>query len=323
MGTRETHTRCLAAFFTCCMALAVAEPTAAQMMADTIEVRHLSIDIDDINVSPGVSEGLFEKPSAFPPVTPIEAIADDAGIPLPPADITQRHWSIYMEPYSRHGGLHPDWHRMWINTAVLSGAFLGTLFVLQCLPEDATAWNRAAYQNTTFYSRWYKNIFVKNPEIDHDNAIFNYVLHPYAGAAYFMAARSCGFSFWGSMLYSALISTVGWEFGVEACMERPSYQDIIITPVVGSILGELFYKCKRHIVEHDYTLWGSRIMGNIVVFLVDPVNEVVNLFRGSYERKAHLGADNPSVIRERPLVTSTLTPSLVGGAPGFTLTCTF
>lgn len=323
MGTREIHTRCLAAFFTCCMALAFAEPTAAQMMADTIEVRHLSIEIDEIGRESHGSENIYGRPAAFPPVTPVEAIADDAGIPLPSADIPQRHWSIYMEPYSRHGGLHPDWHRMWINTAVLSGAFLGTLFVLQCLPEDATAWNRAAYQNTTFYSRWYKNIFVKNPEIDHDNAIFNYVLHPYAGAAYFMAARSCGFSFWGSMLYSALISTVGWEFGVEACMERPSYQDIIITPVVGSILGELFYKCKRHIVEHDYTLWGSRIMGNIVVFLVDPVNEVVNLFRGSYERKSHLGTDNPSVIRERPLVTSTLTPALVGGAPGFTLTCTF
>ena len=322
MGTREIHTRCLAAFFTCCMALAFAEPTAAQMMADTIEVRHLSIEIDEIGRESHGSENIYGRPAAFPPVTPVEAIADDAGIPLPSADIPQRHWSIYMEPYSRHGGLHPDWHRMWINTAVLSGAFLGTLFVLQCLPEDATAWNRAAYQNTTFYSRWYKNIFVKNPEIDHDNAIFNYVLHPYAGAAYFMAARSCGFSFWGSMLYSALISTVGWEFGVEACMERPSYQDIIITPVVGSILGELFYKCKRHIVEH-YTLWGSRIMGNIVVFLVDPVNEVVNLFRGSYERKAHLGTDNPSVIRERPLVTSTLTPAIVGGAPGFTLTCTF
>ena len=323
MGTREIHTRCLAAFFTCCMALAFAEPTAAQMMADTIEVRHLSIGIDEIGRESHGPENIYRRPAAFPPVTPVEAIADDAGIPLPSADIPQRDWSIYMEPYSRHGGLHPDWHRMWINTAVLSGAFLGTLFVLQCLPEDATAWNRAAYQNTTFYSRWYKNIFVKNPEIDHDNAIFNYVLHPYAGAAYFMAARSCGFSFWGSMLYSALISTVGWEFGVEACMERPSYQDIIITPVVGSILGELFYKCKRHIVEHDYTLWGSRIMGNIVVFLVDPVNEVVNLFRGSYERKAHLGTDNPSVIRERPLVTSTLTPALVGGAPGFTLTCTF
>lgn len=323
MGTRETHTRRLATFFVGCMALAISEPAVSQMMTDTIPVKRLDLDMEELSVVPVTPESLFDSPAVFPPVTPVEAVADDPRIPLPSADIPQRHWSIYMEPYSRHRGEHPDWHRMWINTAVLSGAFLGTLFVLQCLPEDATSWNRAEFQNTTFYSRWYENIFVKDPEIDHDNPIFNYILHPYAGAAYFMAARSCGFSFWGSMLYSALISTVGWEFGVEACMERPSYQDIVITPVVGSILGELFYKCKRHIVEHDYTLWGSRVMGNIVVFLVDPVNEVVNLFRGSYERKAHLGTDNPSVIRERPLVSSSLTPALVGGAPGFTLTCTF
>lgn len=132
---------------------------------------------------------------AFPAVTPVEAIEDDTTINIPPADIPQRAWSIYLEPYSRHGSEHRNWHRMWINTAVLSGAFLGTLFVLQCLPEDATSWNRAAIQNTEFYTRWYRNIFVKNPEIDHDNPIFNYILHPYAGAAYFMAARSCGFSF--------------------------------------------------------------------------------------------------------------------------------
>ena len=123
MGTREIHTRCLAAFFTCCMALAFAEPTAAQMMADTIEVRHLSIGIDEIGRESHGSENIYRRPAAFPPVTPVEAIADDAGIPLPSADIPQRHWSIYMEPYSWHGGLHPDWHRMWINTAVLSGAF--------------------------------------------------------------------------------------------------------------------------------------------------------------------------------------------------------
>lgn len=256
-------------------------------------------------------------------IAPVEALASDSTLPIPSAEIAQKHWSIYLEPYSLHRGAHPDWHRMWINTAVLSGAFLGTLFVLQCLPEDATAWNRASIQNTSFYTRWYRNIFVKNPEIDHDNPVFNYILHPYAGAAYFMAARSCGFSFWGSMLYSALISTVGWEFGVEACMERPSYQDIVITPVVGSLLGELFYKCKRHIVEHDYTLWGSRVLGNIVVFLVDPVNEVVNLFRGSYERKAHLGRENPSVRHDRYGFQSSLTPSIVGGCPGFTLTCVF
>lgn len=296
-----------------------AQATAASITPSVVPAGYTAVRGQEITVIPLTDDSA----AAFPAVTPVEAVEYDTTIILPPADIPQRHWSIYLEPYSRHGSDHRDWHRMWINTAVLSGAFLGTLFVLQCLPEDATAWNRAAIQNTEFYTRWYRNIFVKNPEIDHDNAIFNYILHPYAGAAYFMAARSCGFSFWGSMLYSALISTVGWEFGVEACMERPSYQDIVITPVVGSILGELFYKCKRHIVEHDYTLWGSRVLGNIVVFLVDPVNEVVNLFRGSYERKAHLGVDNSSVRHDRYGFESSFMPAMVGGAPGFTLTCRF
>ena len=65
------------------------------------------------------------------------------------------------------------------------------------------------------------------------------------------------------------------------------------------------------------------MLGNIVVFLVDPVNEVVNLFRGSYERKAHLGVDNPSVRHDRYGFESSLMPAMVGGAPGFTLTCRF
>lgn len=327
MGTRETHTRRTAALLACCISLTAVEPAVGQIVdSDTLAVRHLDIEvesIEDFRLTPDPQTSPLRNAAVFPPVATIEDMEYDKNIPVPTVNIPQKHWSIYLEPYSRHRGSHPDWHRMWINTAVLSGAFLGTLFVLQCLPEDATSWNRAEFQDTPFYTRWYDNIFVENPEIDHDNAIFNYVLHPYAGAAYFMAARSCGFSFWGSMLYSALISTVGWEFGVEACMERPSYQDIVITPVIGSIIGELFYKCKRHIVEHDYTLWGSRLMGNIVVFLVDPVNEVVNLFRGSYERKAHLGKDNPSVINQRPSFSSSLMPTLVGGAPGFTLTCTF
>lgn len=254
-------------------------------------------------------------PAAVSPTAVVHPISE---VGVPSGDIAQRFYTPYNQPYSLTRTDHPNWHRMWINTAVLSGAFVSTLFVLECLPEDATSWNRAAIQQKPFYRRWYDNIFKRNPEIDHDNPIFNYVLHPYAGAVYFMSARSCGFNFWQSFLYSACISTIGWEFGIEACMERPSYQDIVITPVVGSIIGELFYKAKRHIVEHDYTLAGSRVLGNIVVFLVDPVNEVVNLFRGSYERSLHLGRE-----AKVPKVTSSLMPTFVGGAPGFSLVCPF
>lgn len=234
--------------------------------------------------------------------------------PVEPETVTP---SVYMFPYSWRRTCTPNWHRMWVNTAVLTGAFVSTLFVLELLPENATAWNRREIESKPFYKRWADNIFRLNPEIDHDNLVFNYILHPYAGAAYFMSARSCGFNFFQSMLYSALISTIGWEFGIEACMERPSYQDIIITPVVGSLFGELFYHAKRHIVEHDYTLCGSRVLGNIVVFLVDPVNEVVNLFRGSYERRLHLGRRDPSA----PSLASAFAP--VPGGMALSLRYTF
>lgn len=188
--------------------------------------------------------------------------------------------SPYLLPYSVSGS-SPDWHRLWINTATLSGAFVGTLLVLECLPEDATSWNRAELQDVPLFKQWHDHVIKEGPEWDHDKFYFNYILHPYAGAVYYMGARSCGFNAWQSLLYCTCVSTIGWEFGIEAFMERPSIQDIFITPLVGSLIGEGFYKVKRKIVRNGYTLAGSPIMGNIVVFLVDPVNEVIGLFAGN------------------------------------------
>ena len=160
----------------------------------------------------------------------------------------------------------------------LAKAFVGTLLVLECLPEDATSWNRAELQDVPLFKRWKRHVFDKGCEWDHDKFIFNYVLHPYAGAVYFMGARSVGFNFYQSLLYCTLISNVGWEFGIEAFMERPSYQDLFITPLVGSAIGEGFYMLKRHLVDNNYELAGSRLLGDIVAFLIDPVNEVIGIF---------------------------------------------
>lgn len=191
--------------------------------------------------------------------------------------------TIYARPYSMYESDH-DWPRLWTNTAVLGGAYIGTLLVLECLPEDATTWNRAELQKRPLFKRWHDHVIRKGPEWDHDRFLFNYILHPYAGATYFMAARSCGFNFAQSLLYCTCVSTIGWEFGIESFMERPSYQDLFITPLVGSILGEQFYRLKRRIVGNGYTLGGSAFLGNLVVFLIDPVNEVIDLIRGSKTR---------------------------------------
>lgn len=225
--------------------------------------------------------------------------------------------SVYMFPYSWRRTCTPNWHRMWVNTAVLTGAFVSTLFVLELLPEDATAWNRREIESKPFYKRWADNIFRLNPEIDHDNLVFNYILHSYAGAAYFMSARSCGFNFFQSMLYSALISTIGWEFGIEACMERPSYQDLFITPVLGSLFGEGFYRLKRLLVNNNYEIFGSQILGHIVAFFLDPVNEVVGALSPGTCRSI-----GPGCLTSQPL----LIPSPGVGsssAIGFTISATF
>lgn len=192
--------------------------------------------------------------------------------------------SPYLLPYTSES-CNKNWNRLWLNTGVLAGAFVSTLFVLECLPEDATAWNRKEIQSVPPFKRWFRNIFKRGPEFDSDKIYFNYILHPYAGAAYYMGARSCGFSAMESMLYSACVSTIFWEFGIEAFMERPSIQDIFITPLIGSIIGEGFYKLKRKIVNDGYTLGGSKILGNILVFLIDPINEVIGLFAGNDARK--------------------------------------
>ncbi len=231
---------------------------------------------------------------------------------------------LYFRPYSMTLN-DPDWGRYWANMGLIAGAMCGTLAVLECLPEDATTWNRKELQEIPPFTRWYRNIFVRNPELDHDNWIFNYLLHPYAGAAYFMAARSCGFNFWRSMLSSAFVSTVLWEFGIEAFMERPSYQDIVITPIIGSVIGELFYKLKREIVANDYQLWGSSAIGGIVAFLIDPVNEFLDLFRGNPLRGYHLELDGEHLHDHQGgfPVYSSITPAINGSAPGFALSIVF
>lgn len=192
--------------------------------------------------------------------------------------------TIYDYPYSWTLSM-PDWKRLWVNTSVLIGAGVATMVVLEALPADATAWNKTENAKTPMFKRWWRNVR-NGPHWDGDNPVFNYVLHPYAGAAYYMGARSLGFNCWGSFVYGFCISTFFWEYGFESFNEIPSVQDLIITPVVGSLVGEAFYLIKRKIVGDGYRLWGSKALGYSVAFLVDPLNEVVGYIYGDQRKSA-------------------------------------
>lgn len=219
--------------------------------------------------------------------------------------------NIYDLPYSTRTSC-PDWKRLWLNTGVLFAGGVATLGVLQLLPENATAWNKERITSIPFWKRWSYHVS-RGPVWDGDNFVFNYILHPYAGAVYYMGARSLGFNRLGSFLYCTAISTVFWEYGIEAFMEKPSIQDLILTPLSGLLLGEVFYKLKRRIVSDGYRLWGSRAWGNIMAFLIDPVNEVIGLFAGNPCREA---------LKRKSRVTVSCTPWAVpmdGGSFGLTV----
>ncbi len=105
------------------------------------------------------------------------------------------------------------------------------------MPEDASKWNK---QDVRSVMPQYKKTFTGLPAIDKDTWYINYVGHPYQGSCYYNALRSQGATWWQSGLFS-LGHSLLWEYVVEGGMEQPSVQDIIVTPVGGSLLGELFH----------------------------------------------------------------------------------
>lgn len=212
----------------------------------------------------------------------------------------------------------PNWKRIWQNTAVLFGAGFATLGVLELLPESTTAWNKASQKGVPFFRRWW-NHAKSGPVWDSDLPLFNYILHPYAGGAYYMGARSQGLNVLGSLVYVTFISTCFWEYGIECINEVPSIQDLIITPLAGAVVGEAFYRAKRHIVANDYRLLGSPVLGNIVAVLIDPVNEVLGFIFGNSARQWNKYNKNNKALRLQN-VSSQWGPVSVGGSSGFGMT---
>lgn len=187
--------------------------------------------------------------------------------------------TLYDLPYSTTQRME-NWRRLTQNTTVFALAGLATLYVLETLPEDATAWNKKELRHMGLFERWRYHA-KQGPVWDKDNPVFNYVLHPYGGAVYYMSARSCGFNVLGSLAYCTFISSMLWEYGFETFNEVPSVQDLFITPLAGMLMGECFYHIKRVIVANDYHLCGSWFLGHLVAWIIDPFNEFVSLFAGN------------------------------------------
>ncbi len=84
--------------------------------------------------------------------------------------------------------------------------------------------------------------------LDNDQFSVNQFLHPYGGSVYYGIARSTGLSFWESLLYSSAGSFL-WEIAGETT--PPSINDMIATPIGGTLLGEPLFRMASLLLETD------------------------------------------------------------------------
>jgi hypothetical protein len=116
---------------------------------------------------------------------------------------------------------------------------MGTILFLA--PESFTNWRKEDKLRIESILSQFGESYSNLPVIDNDDWHVNYIGHPYQGSFYYNSLRSQDVSFWYSSLF-CLGNTLLWEYVWEAGFEQPSIQDLIVTPIVKVLSGELIHR---------------------------------------------------------------------------------
>ena len=129
------------------------------------------------------------------------------------------------------------WKKIGRAELFIGGAELLGATVLIVTPKEITKWSHDWEQEAWRHIKR----SLKLPVWDDDNWKINFIGHPIAGSFYYNSLRSQNASIFHSFLFATAQSFI-WEYIIEATAEKPSTQDLIITPIVGSILGESIHR---------------------------------------------------------------------------------
>jgi hypothetical protein len=157
---------------------------------------------------------------------------------------------------------------MYMQLGLISG-----VVVLYLSPEFISQWTTEQKKIKGMDKKWLKNV-KEGPRVDDDQFYINYIGHPISGAYYYTMARNDGYDWFGSFVFSFFVSTFVWEYGYEAFAEVPSVQDIISTPVLGSLLGEGLYYLEKQLDENGGVIYGSRTLGNVAYAFLNPLGRI-------------------------------------------------
>jgi hypothetical protein len=220
--------------------------------------------------------------------------------PVPRAP-TEGHWQ------AKQPGFDVDLTYPILYTLTLQG---GALLFLASLEKNTTGFSSPSAEN-------FEEAFTKGPRADDDKWYWNYLLHPLAGSETYLRARAQGCSPFGSFLFSTAASTV-WEFGFESWYERPSTQDLIVTPVAGSFLGEARFRAKRALLEAD------TVSARVLAVAVDPFQSVAEWVGSAFGQdwsEPAFRRDLVHISQGDPIFTTSL--ATFEGRPGVSFQCYF
>jgi len=113
--------------------------------------------------------------------------------------------------------------------------------------------------------RKYQRTFTLPPVWDSDHWSWNYEVHPIMGSFSYLAYRNRQAPWYEAFAGSAVNSAI-YEYLIAGGTQQPSYNDMIVTPILGSLLGEGIYQFKKWVLrDHHLKTWEK-----IAITITDP-----------------------------------------------------
>ncbi len=111
----------------------------------------------------------------------------------------------------------------------------------------------------------YRRTFTLPPVWDSDHWSWNYEVHPVMGSFSYLAYRNRQ-AHWLEAFAGAALNSAIYEYIIAGGTQQPSYNDLIVTPILGSLLGEGIYQMKKKMLrDKNLNLWEK-----IVITVTDP-----------------------------------------------------
>ncbi|WP_440876179.1 DUF3943 domain-containing protein [Thalassotalea sp. PLHSN55] len=249
----------------------------------------------------------FVQPNAFATekCTEKECISETDLEPIYRTIATNSAWEskdvaddFYQSPYQvsifnpKNG---EDKDRLWSQSKAVFTYGFGVIGIIALLPEDVSNWERGE-----IFGKWGENV-KEGPVWDRDGLGINLVGHGYFGGVYYQVARKSGYRQWDAFMYSVMMSTFYWEYGIEAFAEVPSIQDLVVTPVIGWAYGEWAYQTEQSIRRDGGTVLGSETLGDISLAVLDPIDSISTGVNNMFGHEVFIAGTGYLNAREVPI----------------------